>query len=175
MAREVERHRPLVGREQQGSLRIRAGRSRTGAQALERLTNRPPQGPPVGFPRPKKKNRDRDSCRFTTGQITVLADRLYPSSKTCSACGWVRAKLTLAERTVTCEDCGLVLDRDVNAARDLTKLAQDVAQSGWETRNARGADRRTQPAGQVALKREPSSTDIRLGPTASLSGRDMIG
>jgi len=87
----------------------------------------------------------------------VVADRFYPSSKTCSACGWVKAKLTLAERTFTCEACELVLDRDLNAARNLANLVQSVAQSGWETRNARGADRRPQLAGQVAMKREAGS------------------
>jgi putative transposase len=97
------------------------------------------------------------------GSRLVVADRFHPSSKTCSACGWVKAKLALAERTFTCEDCGLCMDRDVNAARNLAKLAQHVAQSGWETRNARGADRKTQLAGQVAMKREPSSADIKTG------------
>jgi putative transposase len=110
------------------------------------------------------------------GSRLVVADRFFPSSKTCSACGWVKAKLTLAERTFTCEDCGLCMDRDMNAAHNLAKVADHhVAQSGWETQNARGADRRTQLAGQVAMKREPSSADIRLGPTASLNGRDMQG
>jgi IS605 OrfB family transposase len=84
----------------------------------------------------------------------VVADRFYPSSKTCSGCGWVKAKLTLAERSFCCEACGLVLDRDLNAARNLAKLVHDVAQSGWETQTARGADRKPQPAGQVAMKRE---------------------
>jgi IS605 OrfB family transposase len=88
------------------------------------------------------------------GSRLVVADRFYPSSKTCSACGWVKAKLTLAERTFTCEVCGMRIDRDLNAARNLAKLAQHVAQSGWETPNARGADQRTQPAGQAAVKRE---------------------
>jgi putative transposase len=92
------------------------------------------------------------------GSQLVVADPFYPSSKTCSACGWVKAKLTLAERTFTCDTCGLFLDRDLNAARNLAKLAEHVAQSGWETQNARGADRKTQPAGQVATKREPSSS-----------------
>ena len=96
------------------------------------------------------------------GSRLVVADRFYPSSKTCSACGWVKAKLTLAERTFTCEVCGLRVDRDLNAARNLAKLAQHVAQSGWETPNARGADQRTQPAGQVAVKREAS-----IGPSCS--------
>jgi putative transposase len=91
------------------------------------------------------------------GSRLIVADPFYPSSKTCSVCGWVKAKLTLAERTFTCEVCGLVLDRDLNAAHNLAKLVQHVAQSGWETINARGADRKTQPAGRVATKREPSS------------------
>jgi putative transposase len=71
------------------------------------------------------------------GSRLVVANRFYPSSKTCSACGWVKAKLTLAERTFTCEVCSLRIDRDLNAARNLAKLAQHVAQSGWETPNAR--------------------------------------
>ena len=96
------------------------------------------------------------------GSRLVVADRFYPSSKTCSACGWVKAKLTLAERTFTCEVCGLRIDRDLNAARNLAKLAQHVAQSGWETPNARGADRKAQPAGQVAMKREAYDPRGRL-------------
>jgi putative transposase len=76
------------------------------------------------------------------GGRQVLADRWYPSSKTCSGCGTVKAKLRLSVRTYTCEHCGLNLDRDVNAARNLAALAApyDVAQSCGETRNARGAD-----------------------------------
>ena len=52
------------------------------------------------------------------GQLLV-ADRWFASSKTCSACGALRPKLTLAERTYRCDACGLVLDRDVNAAANL--------------------------------------------------------
>jgi putative transposase len=88
------------------------------------------------------------------GSQLLVADRFYPSSKTCSVCGWARAKLTLAERIFICEACGLRIDRDLNAARNLAKLAQDVAQSGWETQNARGADVRPGLAGRTALKRE---------------------
>jgi putative transposase len=50
---------------------------------------------------------------WNSGRL-VVADRWYPSSKTCSACGWRKPSLTLTERTFTCEQCGLVLDRDVN-------------------------------------------------------------
>jgi putative transposase len=106
------------------------------------------------------------------GSRLVVADRFYPSSKTCSACGWVKAKLALAERTFTCEACGLRIDRDLNAARNLAKLAQHVAQSGWETRNARGADRKTQPSGQVAVKRE-AGTERRSGRTGTAPSKDV--
>lgn len=53
----------------------------------------------------------------------VLADRWYPSSKTCSACGVVRTKLHLSEREYVCDSCGVVLDRDLNAAINLARLA----------------------------------------------------
>jgi putative transposase len=90
----------------------------------------------------------RYGCRL------VVADRFYPSSKRCSGCGCVKAKLTLAQRTFTCEACELRIDRDLNAARNLANLVESVAQSGWETQTARGADQKPQLAGQVAMKRE---------------------
>ncbi|MGH9154637.1 MAG: RNA-guided endonuclease InsQ/TnpB family protein [Acidimicrobiales bacterium] len=73
------------------------------------------------------------------GSTLVVADRWYPPSKTCSACGRRKPSLSLAERTYRCE-CGLVADRDLNAARNLAALAagiSTVAGSGPETRNAR--------------------------------------
>jgi putative transposase len=88
------------------------------------------------------------------GSRLVVANRFYPSSKTCSACGWVKAKLTLAERTFQCDACGLRIDRDLNAARNLAKLAQHIAQSDWEMPNARGVDVRPGLAGRTAMKRE---------------------
>jgi IS605 OrfB family transposase len=100
----------------------------------------------------------------------VVADRFYPSSKTCSACGWVKAKLTLAERTFYCEACGLLMDRDLNAARNLARLVRSVAQSGWETPNARGADRKPQLAGQVAVKRE-AGTGSHPGKTGTVDAQ----
>jgi len=42
--------------------------------------------------------------------------RFFPSSKTCSKCGYINQSLTLKDRKWTCPDCGEVLDRDVNAA-----------------------------------------------------------
>jgi putative transposase len=54
----------------------------------------------------------------------LVADRWFASSKTCSACGAVRPKLTLAERTYRCERCGLIADRDVNAAANLAACGE---------------------------------------------------
>jgi IS605 OrfB family transposase len=94
------------------------------------------------------------------GGRLMVADRWYPSSKTCSGCGAVKTKLTLAERTFICETCGMVLDRDLNAARNLAALAHevDVAGSGPGTLNGRGADRKTPLAGRGAAKRQPGTS-----------------
>jgi IS605 OrfB family transposase len=91
------------------------------------------------------------------GQLEV-AGRWFPSSKTCSACGSVKAKLPLRMRTYTCESCGLVIDRDENAALNLAALVKrHVAGSGPETENGRGADRKTSSGMQVAVKRQPGT------------------
>ena len=63
----------------------------------------------------------------------VVMDRFYPSSKTCSVCGAVKAKLPLHIRTFDCDLCGVSLDRDVNAAHN---IAGDVAGLRPETQNA---------------------------------------
>ena len=78
------------------------------------------------------------------GGRLVVADRWFPSSKTCSrsTCRAVKPTLSLSTRQFRCEHCGLVIDRDTNAA---INLAHQVAQSGWETRNGRGADQKTKP------------------------------
>jgi putative transposase len=71
------------------------------------------------------------------GGLLVQADTFFPSSKTCSGCGHAKAKLPLSEPTYRCQRCGLVLDRDLNAARNLAALvdasAPVVAGSGPET------------------------------------------
>ncbi|MEH2350551.1 MAG: RNA-guided endonuclease TnpB family protein [Nostoc sp.] len=53
----------------------------------------------------------------------IIADRWYPSSKTCSHCGFKKEKLSLAQRTYHCENCGFDMDRDLNAAINLSRLA----------------------------------------------------
>jgi putative transposase len=73
----------------------------------------------------------RRQLTYKTGQAGVeliVADRWFASSKTCSGCGTVKAKLMLSERTYCCTACGIVLDRDVNAAINLAAVAADRAQ-----------------------------------------------
>ncbi len=48
----------------------------------------------------------------------IKVDRFFPSSKTCNSCGWINNSLTLNERTWTCK-CGLEVDRDLNAAKNI--------------------------------------------------------
>ncbi|TLZ80292.1 MAG: IS200/IS605 family element transposase accessory protein TnpB [Methanobacteriota archaeon] len=54
------------------------------------------------------------------GSKLVKADRFFPSTKTCSKCGTVKLEMSLAQRTFHCE-CGLVMDRDLNAAINLSR------------------------------------------------------
>jgi len=77
--------------------------------------------------------RQLDYKTARTGAVLHVIDRWYPSSKTCSACGAVKAKLSLSERVYRCDGCGLVMDRDLNAAVNIL-----VAGSAPETQNAHG-------------------------------------
>ncbi|MCM0676396.1 IS607 family element RNA-guided endonuclease TnpB [Micromonospora phytophila] len=86
-----------------------------------------------------------------------VADRWYPSSKTCSECGTVKTKLALSEREYHCQPCGLVLDRDLNAARNLAALAAEYDTAGSGPVAGRGADQKTRIRGQVAAKRQPGT------------------
>jgi len=99
----------------------------------------------------------------------------------CSGCATVKAKLSLGQRVFVCESCGLVLDRDHNAAVNLARMAQahaqreglhsHVAAAGAETRNARrGHVSLAHPSKQRPLKREdPSrSSQRRKTPAAAI-------
>ena len=57
----------------------------------------------------------------------VIANRFFPSSKTCSACGSIKKDLSLSDRTYHC-DCGLKIDRDLNAAINLKHYGEDTLQ-----------------------------------------------
>ncbi|QFS45160.1 RNA-guided endonuclease InsQ/TnpB family protein [Nostoc sphaeroides] len=57
------------------------------------------------------------------GSKLVVVDRWFPSSKTCSNCGTKKETLVLSERVFECEHCGFSIDRDLNAAINLSRVA----------------------------------------------------
>lgn len=86
-----------------------------------------------------------------SGADLVAADRFYPSSKRCSGCGKVRAKLARRAVLFECDSCGLRIDRDLNAALNLATLA--LKESRAEGRRTylvpTGGERRNARRGQV--------------------------
>ena len=110
------------------------------------------------------------------GGTLLVADRWYPSSKLCAACGAVHSDLTLADRMFTC-DCGHCADRDSNAAVNLARWGQNhhqehhpdprtPKQRGRAT-NARrrdGADQHPSCAGETSP--DDAGTDVHPAPAA---------
>jgi len=72
-------------------------------------------------------------CQWYSSDL-IIASRTFPSSKLCSRCGHRKKELSLSEREYSCEQCGLDIDRDLNAALNL------VAVSLPETENACGEE-----------------------------------
>jgi putative transposase len=58
------------------------------------------------------------------GAELVVCDRWFASTRTCSRCGMVKQQMGLAERMYCCDGCGLVIDRDRNAAANLAAWAE---------------------------------------------------
>jgi putative transposase len=107
------------------------------------------------------------------GQI-LLADRWYPSSKLCPACGAICGELALADRVFTC-GCGHSADRDCNAAVNLARWGHSHhdphrspdPQAGGRATNARrrdGADQHPACAGETSPK--DAGTDVHTAPAA---------
>jgi len=90
------------------------------------------------------------------GTVFALADRWYPSSKTCSSCKAVKTKLALSERTFICGHCGLVLDRDLNAAINLADQIT-ILFPEWPGEVKRGRGARISPPCAVAVGTEAST------------------
>ena len=61
-------------------------------------------------------------CKNNNIELTV-ADRFYPSSKTCSSCGNIKDDLKLKDRVYRCPQCGTIIDRDLNAAINLSRIS----------------------------------------------------
>jgi putative transposase len=90
------------------------------------------------------------------GSRLVKADPFYPSTKRCSSCGGIQ-DMPLSERTYSCPLCCLVMDRDINASRNLAMLAASSA----ESLNACGERRSMlETAGAAQGIRNPASSAL---------------
>jgi putative transposase len=61
------------------------------------------------------------------GAVLTVADRFYPSTRRCSACGVTGAELPLSERRFSCSSCGHEADRDTNTAACLGQYPEVIA------------------------------------------------
>jgi putative transposase len=93
------------------------------------------------------------------GCRVLVASRWERSSKTCSSCGWVDEDLSLADRTFLCEDCGQVLDRDLNAALNLAKLAGSSSEKQNACGEASAGYGRAAVVKLAPLKQKPNAFD----------------
>jgi putative transposase len=99
------------------------------------------------FRRQVEYKANRYACTVT------IAPRFFPSSKTCSTCGYIHEGLTLKDRVWTCPACGAVHERDPNAARNLASLAESSpATACGAASSGTGRKSRTKLA---AVKQEP--------------------
>jgi len=60
------------------------------------------------------------------GRTVIKVPRFEPTSKTCSACGAINQELTLSDRQWVCKSCGVLHDRDFNAAKNIRRVGQTL-------------------------------------------------
>ncbi|MFF4080895.1 RNA-guided endonuclease InsQ/TnpB family protein [Streptomyces sp. NPDC001777] len=89
------------------------------------------------------------------GREVIAVDRFFPSSRLCSTCGTLRARMPLHVRTWTCENCGATHDRDVNAAKNLLAAGLAVTVCGAGVRPQRSTPGGQPVSKQKTLRREP--------------------
>lgn len=79
------------------------------------------------------------------GKEVIRVDRFFPSSKLCSCCGHLLSVLPLSIREWTCPQCGVVHDRDLNAAHNILAAGQAVAAHGAVRRPVRASAQKGRP------------------------------
>ena len=97
------------------------------------------------------------------GSRVITVNRFYPSSKTCSGCGYIKPELALSERTIVCECCGFVIDRDLNAAINLRNEAVCTASSAGSHACGAGG------SGSLATESETARVEAGTNPHLGLS------
>ena len=64
------------------------------------------------------KQKLESKCKSNGIELRIVGS-FYPSSKTCSCCGNIKSDLKLSDRIYICNECGLIIDRDLNASINL--------------------------------------------------------
>lgn len=111
------------------------------------------------------------------GGHLIVVDRWFPSSKTCSACGSVKTKLPLSDRTYACTDCGLLTDRDLNAAVNLARWSSAPVVKQPRVARGSGSGASVRPDGTAvpaAVRVEAPILDIRNLPPETVTSR-LVG
>jgi putative transposase len=85
------------------------------------------------------------------GAELVVCDRWFPSTKTCSRCGTVKERMRLTERVFRCDACGLVMDRDRNAAANLAAWAEAASMAAAQASDRQAGGRVINAPGGEAL------------------------
>lgn len=97
------------------------------------------------------------------GKKIIKIDHFYPSSKTCHNCGYINQSLTLKDRFWVCPQCGTVLDRDVNAAKNILTRGLTILSSATDDYR-RGAEiRLDKPTKDLtSISNEVSKIDLNI-------------
>jgi putative transposase len=93
--------------------------------------------------------RQLEYKRARYARTLIVIDRWYPSSKTCSCCGYLLDELKLSTRRWQCPECGTLHDRDLNAAKNILAAGLAVTACGADVRHP------GPPVVQSAVKQEP--------------------
>jgi putative transposase len=96
------------------------------------------------------------------GRELVFVNRFYPSSKTCCECGWKNNDLTLGDREFICEDCGNVIDRDLNASINIKNEGIRILNEKIRQRLPESSDEN-----QITLEDNPTMDDKDESPLKS--------
>lgn len=97
-------------------------------------------------------------------------DRFFPSSKTCSSCGYIKQNLSLDVRSWKCSSCGTTHDRDINASinilnQGLVILESLDSKSAGTVDNTRGEDLRPKTS---KVTKKPKATSVKRETDLSL-------
>lgn len=97
------------------------------------------------------------------GKKIIKIDHFYPSSKTCHNCGYINQSLTLKDRFWVCPQCGTVLDRDVNAAKNILTRGLTILSSATDDHRHGAEIRLDKPTKDLtSISNEVSKIDLSI-------------